>query len=44
MQQLFGTASLGWASWALILGLASVKFLAVEAEKLVLRRMGVHSM
>ncbi|QCB46585.1 HAD-IC family P-type ATPase [Hydrogenophaga sp. PAMC20947] len=41
MQQLFGTAALGWSSWAMILGLASVKFLAVEAEKWVLRRQGV---
>jgi magnesium-transporting ATPase (P-type) len=41
MQQLFGTASLGWSSWAAILGLASAKFLAVEAEKWVLRRRGV---
>lgn len=44
MNQLFGTAPLGWSSWALILGLAGVKFLAVEAEKAVLRRMGVTQM
>jgi potassium/sodium efflux P-type ATPase len=44
MQQLFGTVSLDGASWALILGLASAKFLAVEGEKAVLRRLGVKRM
>jgi magnesium-transporting ATPase (P-type) len=44
MQQLFGTAPLGAASWGLILGLALAKFLAVEAEKAVLRRAGVQRM
>ena len=44
MQQLFGTASLDGMSWALILALASAKFLAVEAEKAVLRSLGVRRM
>ena len=44
MQQLFGTAALGWSSWAMILGLASAKFLVVEAEKSVLRHRGVRRM
>ncbi len=41
MQQLFGTAPLDALSWALVIGLSSVKFLAIEAEKAVLRRFGV---
>jgi magnesium-transporting ATPase (P-type) len=44
MQQLFGTAALDLASWGVILALASAKFLAVEAEKGVLRRFGVQRM
>jgi magnesium-transporting ATPase (P-type) len=41
MQQLFGTAALGLASWGAILGLALAIFLAVEAEKALLRWRGV---
>ena len=41
MHRLFGTAALGMASWAMILGLAGAIFLAVEAEKWWLRRRGV---
>jgi magnesium-transporting ATPase (P-type) len=44
LQALFGTASLDAASWTLIWGLAMAKFLAVEAEKGVLRRFGVKRM
>lgn len=43
-QALFGTAALDASSWALIACLAGVKFLAVEAEKAVLRWRGVHRM
>jgi magnesium-transporting ATPase (P-type) len=41
MQQLFGTAALDLGSWGAILALAAAKFLLVEAEKAVLRRVGV---
>jgi magnesium-transporting ATPase (P-type) len=41
LQFMFRTVPLDVASWALILGLGLVKFLAVEAEKAVLRRFGV---
>ena len=41
-QALFGTAALDASSWALIASLAGVKFLAVEAEKLILRWCGVN--
>jgi magnesium-transporting ATPase (P-type) len=44
MHQLFGTAALGGLSWAVILGLAAAIFLAVEAEKTVLRHRGVRRM
>jgi len=44
MQQLFQTAALDAASWLVILALGLVKFLAVEAEKAVLRRLNVQSM
>jgi magnesium-transporting ATPase (P-type) len=44
MQQLFRTTPLGAASWSLILMLGLAKFLAVEAEKWVLRRLGVQRM
>jgi magnesium-transporting ATPase (P-type) len=44
MQQLFRTTALDAASWALILALGLAKFLAVEAEKWVLRRLGVQHM
>jgi magnesium-transporting ATPase (P-type) len=44
MQQLFRTTALGAASWSLILVLGLAKFLAVEAEKWVLRRLGVQRM
>jgi magnesium-transporting ATPase (P-type) len=41
LQALFRTTPLDAAAWTLILGLALAKFLAVEAEKAVLRRFGV---
>jgi magnesium-transporting ATPase (P-type) len=44
MQQLFRTTPLGAASWSLILMLGLAKFVAVEAEKWVLRRLGVQRM
>jgi potassium/sodium efflux P-type ATPase len=44
MQQVFHTAPLDGASWLLILALGLAKFLAVEAEKTVLRRLRVRSM
>ena len=44
MQQVFHTAPLDGASWLLILALGLGKFLAVEAEKAVLRRLQVRSM
>jgi magnesium-transporting ATPase (P-type) len=44
MQQLFGTGALDLTAWALILALASAIFLAVEAEKALLRRRGVQRM
>jgi magnesium-transporting ATPase (P-type) len=40
MQHIFNTTALDIASWMLILGLALAKFLAVEAEKWLLRRFG----
>ena len=44
MQGLFQTTALDWTSWALILVLALAKFLAVEAEKCLLRRLGIERM
>jgi magnesium-transporting ATPase (P-type) len=44
LQALFGTAPLDGSAWLLIVGLASAKFLIVEAEKGVLRRFGVKRM
>ncbi len=46
LQHLFHTTPLDFASWLLILALAlaMVKFLAVEAEKWLLRRLGIHRM
>jgi magnesium-transporting ATPase (P-type) len=44
LQALFGTAPLDGSAWLLIVGLASAKFLIVEAEKGVLRRFGVRRM
>ncbi|MDO8441650.1 MAG: cation-transporting P-type ATPase [Polaromonas sp.] len=44
MQQVFQTAALDATSWLLILALGLTKFLAVEAEKAVLRRLHVRSM
>jgi magnesium-transporting ATPase (P-type) len=41
LQFVFKTVALDGAAWALILGLGVVKFLAVEAEKAVLRHFGV---
>jgi len=44
MQQVFHTTALDITSWLLILALGLGKFLAVEAEKAVLRRLRVESM
>jgi magnesium-transporting ATPase (P-type) len=44
MQQLFQSAALDLASWLVIGVLGGLKFLAVEAEKAVLRRLRVTSM
>ena len=44
MQQVFHTAPLGWASWAVIVGLGVAKFLAVEAEKAFWRSRGVQQL
>ncbi len=44
MQELFKTTALDAASWLLITVLGLAKFLAVEAEKWLLRRLGVISM
>ncbi len=44
MQQLFSTAALDVVSWSMILALGLGKFLAVEAEKAVLRRLQVRRM
>ncbi len=44
MQQVFHTAPLDATSWLIILALGLGKFLAVEAEKAVLRRLHVQSM
>ncbi|GAB4481362.1 MAG: cation-transporting P-type ATPase [Burkholderiaceae bacterium] len=41
LQALFRTTPLDAAAWSLIVALGHVKFLAVEAEKAVLRRFGV---
>ncbi len=43
MQQVFHTAPLDMASWLIILALGLGKFLAVEAEKAVLRHLRVRS-
>jgi magnesium-transporting ATPase (P-type) len=43
-QQVFQSTALDAASWLVILVLGAVKFLAVEAEKAVLRRLQVRSM
>jgi magnesium-transporting ATPase (P-type) len=44
MQQLFQTAALDAASWLVIAALGLGKFLAVEAEKAVLRRLRIRNM
>jgi hypothetical protein len=44
MQGLFRTTALDVASWSLIVALGLAKFLAVEAEKWLLRRLGVQRM
>lgn len=44
MQTLFRTVSLDMTSWWIILGLGLGKFLAVEAEKTVLRHLGIQNM
>ncbi|MFZ5579799.1 MAG: cation-translocating P-type ATPase [Pseudomonadota bacterium] len=44
MQHLFHTTALDATSWGLILILALLKFLAVEVEKGVLRRLGIQRM
>ncbi|MCA1782452.1 MAG: cation transporting ATPase C-terminal domain-containing protein [Intrasporangiaceae bacterium] len=41
LQQVFASEGLGWASWAVIIGLGAAKFLAVEAEKAFWRHRGV---
>jgi len=38
---MFHTTALDFASWLLILALATVKFLAVKADKWLLRRLGI---
>ena len=42
-QHLFQTVALDAVSWAVIIGLGGLKFLAVEAEKMVLRRMNIRN-
>jgi hypothetical protein len=44
MQAVFQTAALDALSWAVILGLGLFKFLAVELEKAVLRRLNIRNM
>jgi magnesium-transporting ATPase (P-type) len=44
LQQVFQTAALDAASWSIILALGSAKFLAVEAEKTLLRHLRVQRM
>jgi len=44
MQELFHTTALDMLSWLLIIGLALTKFLAVEAEKWLLRHLGIQRM
>ncbi len=44
LQAMFHTVPLDALSWAMIVALALAKFLAVEAEKWLLRRLGVHHM
>jgi magnesium-transporting ATPase (P-type) len=44
MQELFKTTALDAAAWLLIAALGMAKFLAVEAEKWLLRRLGIVSM
>ncbi len=44
LQQVFQTAPLDATSWAVILGLGGLKFLAVEAEKMLLRRINIRSL
>ncbi|MDO9145801.1 MAG: cation-transporting P-type ATPase [Rhodoferax sp.] len=43
MQGVFQTEALDATSWAVILGLGGLKFLAVEAEKAILRRMNIRN-
>ena len=44
LQGIFGTAPLGLVTWAFILALGLAKFFAVELEKFLWRRAGVHRM
>ena len=44
LQQVFQTVALDAATWGVILALGAAKFLAVEAEKALLRRLGVRSL
>ncbi|MEW6765384.1 MAG: cation-transporting P-type ATPase [Pseudomonadota bacterium] len=44
MQHLFQTTALDAASWTLIIALSTAKFLAVEAEKGLLRHLGIRRM
>lgn len=41
MQQLFASVALDWVSWAMIIALSMLKFLAVEIEKAVWRKLKV---
>ncbi len=44
LQHMCHTMLLDFATWLLILVLVMVKLLAVEAEKWLLRRLGIHRM
>ncbi|MBN2691543.1 MAG: HAD-IC family P-type ATPase [Burkholderiaceae bacterium] len=44
MQSLLASAALGVSSWAMIVGLSLAVFAAIEAEKWILRRMGLQRM
>lgn len=44
LQHVFQSTALDMLSWLVILGLGLLKFLAVEVEKAVLRRLGIRNM
>ena len=44
LQQVFQTAALDGASWLVILSMGPLKFLAIEGEKAVLRRLDIRNM